>query len=218
VAVLPRWSPDNTRIVFAGTPTGEAPLSVYAVSVEGGEPELIAPPQFGTDHTVWDVCWLADGRAVVFSHLVIGGEGLFRVDVPSRRVSGWPGTDRLFLQKCSRQGAVLAFERPVQGQRYATAKVAWDESGGWESLGSLNLSYPNWTADGRSIIGLDVLSRRIVRFTPATRRFDTLVDLGDIHLAPTHGAYWMGLAADDSPLVLRDRSTSDIYALEWEAP
>jgi len=28
----------------------------------------------------------------------------------------------------------------------------------------------------------------------------------------------MGLAADDSPLVLLDRGTRDFYAFEWEAP
>jgi hypothetical protein len=30
--------------------------------------------------------------------------------------------------------------------------------------------------------------------------------------------FWFGLAPDDSPLVLRDTGTQDIYALDWEAP
>jgi hypothetical protein len=29
---------------------------------------------------------------------------------------------------------------------------------------------------------------------------------------------WMGLAADDSPLVMRDRGTRELYAFDWEAP
>ena len=29
---------------------------------------------------------------------------------------------------------------------------------------------------------------------------------------------WMGLDATDAPLVTRDVSTRDIYALDWEAP
>jgi hypothetical protein len=37
-------------------------------------------------------------------------------------------------------------------------------------------------------------------------------------MAPTGGVYWMGLAPDGSPVIVRDRSTSDIYALDWEAP
>ena len=29
---------------------------------------------------------------------------------------------------------------------------------------------------------------------------------------------WTGLAGDDSPLVLRDTGSEEIYALNWEAP
>jgi hypothetical protein len=29
---------------------------------------------------------------------------------------------------------------------------------------------------------------------------------------------WLGLAPDDSPLLLRDTGTEEIYALDWEAP
>ena len=148
-----------------------------------------------------------------------GGAGLYRVDVASRRVSKWPGSERLQWHKCSRQGAVLGFERPAPGQNSPIAWVAANESGVWDSLGPLSLSYPDWSADGRSVIGLaDTPSRRIVRFSLATRRVEIVADVGDLRLAGTAGVFWMGLAPDESPLVLRDRSTSDIYALDWEAP
>jgi eukaryotic-like serine/threonine-protein kinase len=29
---------------------------------------------------------------------------------------------------------------------------------------------------------------------------------------------WVGLASDDSPLLLKDTGTQDIYALDWEEP
>ena len=29
---------------------------------------------------------------------------------------------------------------------------------------------------------------------------------------------WLGLAPDDSPLLLRDTGSQDIYALDWEKP
>jgi hypothetical protein len=29
---------------------------------------------------------------------------------------------------------------------------------------------------------------------------------------------WLGLGPDDSPLVLKDIGTQDIYALDWEEP
>jgi len=34
----------------------------------------------------------------------------------------------------------------------------------------------------------------------------------------TGTAEWTGLAPDDSPLLLRDIGTEEIYALDWEAP
>jgi hypothetical protein len=30
--------------------------------------------------------------------------------------------------------------------------------------------------------------------------------------------WWNGLTPDDSPLALRDESTEEIYALEWQLP
>jgi hypothetical protein len=51
-----------------------------------------------------------------------------------------------------------------------------------------------------------------------TGRIEVLADLAGIPLAPRMGAPWMGLAPDDSPLVMRDRSTRELYALDWETP
>jgi hypothetical protein len=31
-------------------------------------------------------------------------------------------------------------------------------------------------------------------------------------------SHWVGLAPDDSPLLLRDTGSQDIYALDWESP
>ena len=35
---------------------------------------------------------------------------------------------------------------------------------------------------------------------------------------PTGWGSWVGVAPDDSPLLLRDTGTQDIYSLDWEAP
>jgi dipeptidyl aminopeptidase/acylaminoacyl peptidase len=216
-AVLPRWSPDGTRVVFAGAAPEAEPSSLYVVAVQGGVPERIAEPQAGGGSSIWDSCWLPDGGSAVFSHRGLGGRGLYRVDVLSRRISKWPGAERLQWRKCSVRGAILAFERPGEGEKRGRAWVTRDERGNWENLGPLYLTYPNWVADGRSVIGIGA-DRTIARFSFGTRRLETLADLSGLRMAPTAGVYWMALAPDDSSLVLRDRSTSDIYALDWEAP
>jgi hypothetical protein len=48
----------------------------------------------------------------------------------------------------------------------------------------------------------------------ADRKLERLFSLKNIRLADI----WTGLAPDDSPLVLRDVGTQEIYALDWEAP
>ena len=88
----------------------------------------------------------------------------------------------------------------------------------WERLGDFNLTHPNWSRDGQSFVGLNIRARRIERWSKATRRLETVAEVGDIPLVSWVSAPWMGLAPDGSPLVVRDRSTRDLYALDWEAP
>jgi hypothetical protein len=45
-----------------------------------------------------------------------------------------------------------------------------------------------------------------------------VADVTDVPLLTWVHVLWMGLAPDGSPLVVCDRSTRDLYALDWEAP
>ncbi len=86
----------------------------------------------------------------------------------------------------------------------------------WRRLGPSSLTYPTWTRDGRAYLGFDIRSRRILRRRLGSGRLEVVADLAEVPIVATMGAPWMGLAADDSPLVLRDRTTRDFYVLEWE--
>ena len=44
-----------------------------------------------------------------------------------------------------------------------------------------------------------------------------MVDLKNFRTGGYFG-FWLGFAPDDSPLLLRDTGTQEIYALDWEAP
>jgi hypothetical protein len=46
---------------------------------------------------------------------------------------------------------------------------------------------------------------------------EQVVDLNNFRMAGYFGP-WLGLAPDDSPLLLRDTGSQEIYALDWEAP
>lgn len=80
------------------------------------------------------------------------------------------------------------------------------------------IGYPNWSPDGQSFTGLNGATRRIERWSRATGRLEPVADVSDIPLLAWEVVPWMGLAPDGSPMVVRDRSTRDLYALDWEAP
>jgi hypothetical protein len=72
--------------------------------------------------------------------------------------------------------------------------------------------------DGSAIVGVNQESHRIERRSLKADRVETIADLTGIPVVAHWGAIWMGLAPDGSPLVLRDRSTRELYALDWDAP
>jgi hypothetical protein len=66
---------------------------------------------------------------------------------------------------------------------------------------------------------MSVQRSRIECFTLATRRFEPLAETHQLNLLPsTWGPPWMGLDANDMPLVTADRDTSALYSLDWDPP
>ena len=56
-----------------------------------------------------------------------------------------------------------------------------------------------------------------MRIHISDRKVEQAADLKNI---PITGRLtgWLGLAPDDSPLVMRDTGTQEIYSLDWQAP
>jgi dipeptidyl aminopeptidase/acylaminoacyl peptidase len=216
-AGLPRWSPDGKWIAFTGQRAAGARLSISRVSVDGGAAEVLATPEPGLDH--WDVCWLPEGHSVVFSYVQNRRPGLFRIDLGMRQVSPWPGAERLQYPKCSPQGRVFALDT-VESRKVGNtrSRVFLPERGTWEEVTVPGSMYANWTRDGQALVGLNNGESRIERFSLLTRRSEVIADVRSLRLALHAGFPWMGLDATDAPLVTRDLSTFDLYALDWDAP
>jgi Tol biopolymer transport system component len=92
----------------------------------------------------------------------------------------------------------------------------------WVELLRAFTAYPNWSRDGKWVYcGSDYEGIvAVIRVRISGRKVETVASMKDLQGRPTGfwGAWWSGLAPDDSPLVLRDTSVQEIYALEWEAP
>jgi serine/threonine protein kinase/Tol biopolymer transport system component len=217
-ASLPRFSPDGRQIVFVGMGLDERGHSVRLVPVNGGEPEVLAPASPRIE-SWWDPCWSPDGRSIIASSFFLRHPGLFRIDSRTREITPLRGAERLIQPKCGRHGAILAAEPPAPGSAgRMAARVFWPDRSVVDPVLDIAVAYPNWTRDGRAIIGLNLATRCVERFSLETRRSEILADLTGIPLEGLTPTPWMGLAPDDAPLILRSHDTHELYALDWEAP
>ena len=206
---LVRWSPDGSRLAFvARTPATAA--RIYVVSSEGGQAEPISEAS-----DVWDPNWLPDGKTVLWGRL--GGGGISAFDLETKTLSTLPNTEDLWHLKVSRQGLILAARVTVTG---AAPAVLYDpRNRRREDLGIPEFGFANFTSDGQSVVGFGglALGNDIYQFSLRDRRPRKVAELGEIQpTAPVGYRYWMTLDPEDSPVILRDLSTYDLYVLDWE--
>ena len=57
----------------------------------------------------------------------------------------------------------------------------------------------------------------VIRIRLKDAKMERVVDLKDFSQAGYWGV-WLGIAPDDSPLLLREAGTQDVYSLVWEEP
>jgi Tol biopolymer transport system component len=210
--LMPRWSPDNKQIVFFDSARGK-PKRIYTVSPEGGSPHQLLPddpkPQLDPD-------WSADGSKIVLSGAWGDADSVIRViDLGTHQVSTLPGSRGLFSPHWSYDGQFLA-ATPIN----SSGLLLFDfKAGKWSVLlKGRGIAYPNWSRDGRYVYYLHGPDNPgVSRLRVSDREVEHIADLKDVPITGYYG-FWLGLAPDDSPLVLRDTGSQDIYALDWTAP
>ena len=219
-ATQPRWSPDGTRIAFmAQHPRGA--WDVYVVPVNGGALEQPLPPdQHGADPN-----WSPDGNSLLFGRHpndVPEGRGkldLEILDLRTHALSTVPGSEGLWSPRWSPDGRyIIAF--PPAGDRM----MLFDKkTGKWtELLAKPGIAWPEWSHNSDCVYfsaspqtgqPLGIFRVRI-----SDRKLQQVVSLKDFRQPVYSFGDWTGLAPDDSPLLLRDAGTTDIFALDLDLP
>ncbi len=216
-ATSPRWSPDGKRIVFS-TRTPGKPSKIYSVVADGGAPEQLTTGERPDSAP----CWSVDGNSLVFGEST-ASEGtavvaIRTLDLKTRQVSVLPGSEGLLRPGCSPDGrhisALTADSQAIMLFNGATQT--------WSELARAIANSPAWSHDSQYVYfdSYQTKDAAILRVRISDHRVERVSNLEGFRRAEsaTLAWPWMGLAPDDSPLLVRDVGTQEIYALDWEAP
>jgi eukaryotic-like serine/threonine-protein kinase len=209
-AILPRWSPDGKQILFWADRTGE-PNNIYVVSADGGTPDQLLP---GDGVPRYVPSWSPEGNRVLFEEALPNGSRTLKLlDLRTHRVVPVPGSDGYTAANWSPDGRYIV---AITGD--ALKMVLFDfETRTWSDLlAGITATWQNWSHDGQYVYFVHTPEHAaVLRIRISDKKLEQIVDLKGFNPTGLWGA-WLGLAADDSPLMLRDVGTQDVYSLDWE--
>lgn len=208
---MPRWSPDGKRIAFVGQVIGK-PTKIYLISADGGTPVEAIPGE----HNEGDPSWSPDGDSIAFApwFWLEGTTSIRLLDVRTGRVTSLDNSNGLSSVRWSPNGRQIAALTSDGSQTL----VLFDLETRKQVELCESVAYPNWSRDGNYIYfgGPYTSEPALFRVRISDRKVEKLATLDPQILTWAIVGKWTGLAPDDSPLVLRDTSIEEIYALDWE--
>ena len=139
--------------------------------------------------------------------------GIYLLNLNTHERLTLPGSEGLYSPRWSPDGHYIAAVT-ADGGSLRLFEVATQK---WVELARLPIGYPNWSRDSKFIF-FDTGGKEpaFYRVRISDRKVEHLVSLTNIRRTGTFA--WTGLALDDSPVLLRDAGTDEIYALDWQAP
>jgi Tol biopolymer transport system component/DNA-binding winged helix-turn-helix (wHTH) protein len=213
LAYWPAWSPDGSRIAFAGQTAG-TPSHIYSVSVDGSHIQQLTSGTLDESTPSWspDGSQLTYGRRPYFSDNL---DGIHLLNLRTSQSAPLPGsTKTMCLPSWSPNGDYIAAQSEPEGNLllFDVKKKTWTE------LTAIRVGHHNWSTNSEYVY-FDSPSGQasaFYRVRVSDHKLERIVDLSDIH-RPAVGSptSWTGLGPDDSPIVLRDISSHQVYAFDW---
>ena len=211
--LLPRWSPDGKKIVFFEfSVSANKPARIYETSLDGESPHQLLPNDSSQQ---LDPTWSPDGTKILFAGESNDPASAVHVlDLASKKVSDLPGSQGFFSPRWSPDGHhISAFSSDS-----STLLLFDTQTQKWTELTTGSLGWLNWSHDGQYVYVLDAKDKdTVVRIRISDKKREQVADLKEIVSTGRYGPA-LALSPNDSPLLLRDTGTQDVYSVDWIAP
>jgi Tol biopolymer transport system component len=161
----------------------------------------------------WDAAWSPDGTKIVFGGTASDPDSTIQIlDVGTHQLSTLPDSKDLFSPRWSPDGRYL-----IAMPSNSRSLMLFDfSSQKWEEIAKMSMGFPNWSKNGDYIYFLHEEDQpSVMRIRIRDRKIERVADLKNF-LQTGYWGIWLGMAPDDSPLLLRDTGTQEIYALDWQ--
>ncbi len=211
-AILPRWSPDGKQIVFSAGQYGK-PWKIFLVSAQGGAAQELLSENLSE----MDPTWSPDSKRIAFGRLAYADNKDIEVlDLRTHQVSVLPGSQDMYSPRWSPDGRFLVAlgsdSRKLSLFDFQTKK--WTD---WVTQ-TTALGFPCWSRDGKYLYVDSTYSnsQSYFRIKVGETKSEPVVSLKGLRRYFGPVGAWSGLAPDGAPIFIRDVSTQEIYALDWQ--
>jgi len=206
---LPEWAPDGKRIIFFSRIQGKE-TTIYTVPADGGTPVRMMPENSGD---AWDASWSADGNKIVFGGAPADPTSTLQIlDVNSHAVSTVPDSKGLFSPRWSPDGRYIV-ALPYHSRSLMLFDVAAQK---WTEIAKMTMGFPNWSKNSDYVYFLHEEDQpSVMRVRIRDHKVELIADLKKFRQAGFFNV-WLGMTPDDSPILLRDVGTQEIYSLDFQ--
>jgi len=212
-AFLPSWSPEGKQIIFSmGESTKRARLNL--ISADGGTPRVLT----GTEFDAVCASWLPDGKSVVFLEMrgVPSTSVTKIINIETLQVTEVHDSTGVFDPVASPDGRYIAGPS-INGRKLMLFDFTTQK---WSDLLTMNVGWTSWSRDSKYIYFDTGLTENpaFYRVRVADRKLERIADLKGFRRVVFAWIPWSSITPDGAPLLLRDISSQEVYALDLETP